>query len=738
MEDDTDLKNSLKLAIERAEKHDFTGTKEMMDKLMDREQFTLESVEAAHEWATVISKAWSDWPFNQKLYEALKAGYAKSEEESDAKFCSQNSDNARDLLSKISEIKGKLEAELKTKQEDLNSKFAYIPKTFEQEKALDDYEEIGRQIRAESPPMITKMKELAEESYAKISTMPSFIVCASSGTGKTQLPFTLDIPLLYFMLSTESQPIYEVFYDISLHFKKLLDADFDNFYATAGKVINLDKYSLDNFILESISSSSCKFHTPGFLIALIENILNLRKNSKNKRDKKEYSELNWPRLQLMNNNPIPSNPMIITIAKGKINDMCRTNSMDDAEFVLPLIFMDEFNVNENTTSEERARYSFYRNLIRACKLIPVLMGTNSQITNMIAAGKGSGCVPSRWAYVFYKLPSYPDSQLKGKLDKYLSVDNKFKELMLELLRKERPLFINAALEELKQFTLEMVSTPDQVSRVFDQVLFQIQKVFIDRKLIYMNNFFRAQIFYFENGYQMRHYNSKDVHKKEKEVSRHINSHLAFLNNPIIPKAPEEQEMPKTAMRKRPQKIVPASIIAHNDPEPEFYFELYRVNDTLVYYEEKYDYRYEAKGILPIFSKGPLSCMAFSKNHDNDFCALRSKENRFTAFQAVVEAATPDPKKTQSQTITKHDGAALERIVNLAFMISTHSKGLKGMPFVEWFPFFIQQLGCYPSYKFEEEPKKIDLGSGFPFEREHIPYFAFNCCSLAFKFEKLSD
>ena len=83
----------------------------------------------------------------------------------------------------------------------------------------------------------------------------------------------------------------------------------------------------------------------------------------------------------------------------------------------------------------------------------------------------------------------------------------------------------------------------------------------------MDNFFRAQIIYFENGYQMRYYNSKDVEKKEKEVSRHINSHLAFLNNPILPKAPEQQEITKTTMRKRPQKIVPVSIITHNDPEP---------------------------------------------------------------------------------------------------------------------------------------------------------------------------
>ena len=86
MEDDTDLKNSLKLAIEKATKHDFTDTKKMMNKLTVREQFTLESVEAAHEWATIITDAWSDSRFNRELYEALKAGYAKSEEESDKEF----------------------------------------------------------------------------------------------------------------------------------------------------------------------------------------------------------------------------------------------------------------------------------------------------------------------------------------------------------------------------------------------------------------------------------------------------------------------------------------------------------------------------------------------------------------------------------------------------------------------------------------------------------------------------
>ena len=44
MEDDVDMKNSLEMAVKKARKQDFTDTKKMMDKLMDRVVFTSESV----------------------------------------------------------------------------------------------------------------------------------------------------------------------------------------------------------------------------------------------------------------------------------------------------------------------------------------------------------------------------------------------------------------------------------------------------------------------------------------------------------------------------------------------------------------------------------------------------------------------------------------------------------------------------------------------------------------------
>ena len=123
MEDDTDLKNSLELAIKKAEKPDFIGTKEMMDKLMDRKVFTLESVEAAHKWATIISKAWYRWPLDKNLREALITGYSILEDEFDDEFISRNSDSATDLKEKLGIKKSELEKE----QKDLQSKFTYKP-----------------------------------------------------------------------------------------------------------------------------------------------------------------------------------------------------------------------------------------------------------------------------------------------------------------------------------------------------------------------------------------------------------------------------------------------------------------------------------------------------------------------------------------------------------------------------------------------------------------------------------
>ena len=437
---------------------------------------------------------------------------------------------------------------------DLESKFTYVPKnTSSGNDALKDYESLGEQLRSSPCTILTEMKELTARTYKKqyietseVSVAPSFIVCSSSGTGKTQLPFTLDIPLLYFTLSTEDQSIYGSFVKISNHFCKLLKYDFLKFceqklnvavtkknssdiqsegsenFLPVPKSKDQEKYSLDKFTVDTLNTSLHSLRAPSFLVALFEEIFKLKKENAD-------SAFNWPRLQLMVKEAIYPEEMDIGAAAVKIKDIFRKNTKDNYKLILPLIFLDEFNVSPESTPEEKAQFAFYRNLIRACGLIPVIMGTNSHITNMITAGKSSGKETLIWAYIFYALPNCPETFLRKRLNENISIYQEFLDLIFELLCKERPLFVFPVLEKLQNFELTKNSSPDEFAAVFDEMLKAIQSKFIERKEGYMNTFFRGQIVFFENSYQLEHYKSQ-----EHVDSRFIHSHLAFLQIQIVP------------------------------------------------------------------------------------------------------------------------------------------------------------------------------------------------------------
>ena len=129
-------------------------------------------------------------------------------------------------------------------------------------------------------------------------------------------------------------------------------------------------------------------------MALIEEIFNL---------KKKNPIMSLPRLQLMVSNPIYPVEMTTGSAKNHLKTIIDTYAKNGYEVNLPLIFLDEFNVDSGKGKILQTQYTFYRNLIRDCDLIPVLMGTNSRITNMINAGAGSGNEIMIWSYIFYKL-----------------------------------------------------------------------------------------------------------------------------------------------------------------------------------------------------------------------------------------------------------------------------------------------------------------------------------------------
>ena len=96
-----------------------------------------------------------------------------------------------------------------------------------------EYKSIADAIRKEKKLQVVKdMNRLAGKIYKNENNdydmTPSFVVCCSSGTGKTQLPFCFKNEIHYFVLKI-SQDIYREYRHISKHLNKLIDIDFKNF-----------------------------------------------------------------------------------------------------------------------------------------------------------------------------------------------------------------------------------------------------------------------------------------------------------------------------------------------------------------------------------------------------------------------------------------------------------------------------------------------------------------------------
>ncbi len=139
---------------------------------------------------------------------------------------------------------------------------------------------------------------------------------------------------------------------------------------------------------------------------------------------------------------IKYSPLTFTEAQNQLQFILDNEKLE----ILPLIFLDEFNVLKSSKRKERAQYSFYRNVFRMAKLIPVLMGTNAHIANMITTGKDSGLKNMVWAFIFHKLPSYPMSVLTESVKKYFDQQDAFFPVLIKLLQRGKTTFCKLGIE----------------------------------------------------------------------------------------------------------------------------------------------------------------------------------------------------------------------------------------------------------------------------------------------------
>lgn len=746
-----DLKEQLRASILAMKDGKYEGAKELFEKLDKEEISRTEDTTTAYDWVVRLSRVLAAAVDNETKRTDLCAAFERKESEDSEQFIALWLNKTDRLLEKIALIKNRLEEQDEKKVDAL----IYKPEYRADSSTLKDYEDIGTYLTSETSVVIKEMTELTYATYEKSienpeNTPPSFIVCSSSGTGKTQLPFSLGIPLLYFFCIksdevTVTQPIYKVYKEISIYFMKLLEDDFSTFTNALKKYINktyeaeiskrdkhlegIARYSLNYFTVDYVKKVPCEYRSISFLIQLIEKIRAIEEENKkkSKESDKKYSPPIWPKLQLSlkKRDEIFPNEQSIKESKEKLYEMyfgkpATGSEMEskkfkrDPKFNLPLIFLDEFNVNSDTRPKSRAMYAFYRNIIRACDLIPVLMGTNSQITNVITAGTQSGDKPYIWAHIFYRLPKYPWELYEKNVNNATTPTGSGREILKQLfqiLKHERPLFVQSIFEDENRLK-ELDENSTSIIEWLKYILSKFRSAFSDRKSRYMEEFYSVQAQLFISSYNRTYNYGKPF------PSSLIHSYLAYLTRP------------KNIYRKSYKSC----------------FDIYQIGDKLKYKSmingaEK-SIVYEPSARLPKFEVEPLTCLAFSQNNSENSCSFEklppSKDfsEFFTTFQAIMEIKKVlDGGQVNLGVHLDFKGSVLEQIVSTAFMVSSHTKFLEGMEFKEWFESFVQQLACYTSNKFEV-PKLIDFDSSFKPGKFKVPYFAFDCARWSKSFIEL--
>ena len=793
-----DLKQQLEASIQAMKGGKYEGAADLFEKLDKEEISRSEYATAAYDWVFQLSQVLAFASIDETILDRLYTEFESKESVEKEQFIDVWVKKTKDLLKKVTTAQNRLEEQGEKKVD-----YIYKPVSFNAVEDLDfkEYEDIGKYFTPTTSTVIKEMTDLTGDTYEKVvgfpaKWAPSFIVCSSSGTGKTQLPFSLNIPLLYFCCEnaanptnpTNSQQIYTIYSEISEYFMKLLNADFLMFIKALKEFINnnndiedspkkqdtknssklensqpqqkvnakkltkdeilgkIAEYSLNCFTIRYLRKVPCKYRSISFLIKLIEKIRAIEaENERSSRESgKKYSPTIWPKLQLSlkdGDEIIPdeqtineSKEILYKMYSGKTDtkpeetsegmilrksvigsEKESKESKRDPKFNLPLIFLDEFNVNSDTDPKSKAMFAFYRNIIRTCWLIPVLMGTNSQITNVITAGTASGSKEFIWAHIFYQLPEYPQKLFNENVHNVEGLSPQGCKVLKSLypfLKKERPLFVQSIFKNLSSYLRELDTESKSIIPWFRHILSKFRSAFSVRKSKNFDNFYAHQVQFFLNAYKYSYNTGKTV------CPTLIHSHLAYLTPP-----------------------------AHIDPEcTKSYFDIYQIGETVQYQfknENSEGFRkYKPNARFPKFEEEPFTCMAFSQNNSEYFCSFRNyysfekPSECFTAFQAFTQGNTISNDVQSNCGVPKEfDGSKLEQIVSVAFMTSSHTKFLEGMPFEEWFKYFIQQLACYTSNKFEK-PKSITFDSKFKLKNFIVPYFAFDCAKWPKRLLKL--
>jgi hypothetical protein len=264
-----------------------------------------------------------------------------------------------------------------------------------------------------------------ESEMTKLSQLfpPFMVVEGSSGKGKTQFAFALPNALYFvFMTSESSQSVYTHFAQFGLTLVKCLEKDLKNYVESFPPE---DDDILDCLHVSKLSQSH-PFLTLGFLHCVANLTNEIAKSGNARRDHlcaENQSKINAKQVEVQ---PMTGNEFV----------------EQTKELNLEFVVLDEASTRpvDGSGTENTHRIVLFRNLVRMVNVMPVLMGTDAVVVNMVSTSIHSREAGSRlWCLLWADLPN-----TNLELWKQLEPQRSLHPAWEYLLQHSRPLFTELA------------------------------------------------------------------------------------------------------------------------------------------------------------------------------------------------------------------------------------------------------------------------------------------------------
>ena len=534
------------------------------------------------------------------------------------------------------------------------------------------------------------------------TSLPYIFVCASSGTGKTQLPFALDIPLIY-LLNNERivknsnfeetgktpQQIYLNFVNISRTFKNCIKKD------------TKTRNKMDDF------NDQTETMIAGFFVVLCREIMKMRK---------QYGNEHWAVSQLR----IESSERIESMNYG--NAAKELNLIFEGIGAKPVVFLDESQKDVDNQETFALEYKLVRRLIRQIGMIPVFMGTNACLANFVNFQGSSGSRDDQkavWCYIVYKLAPPSQEFIQQEKLKVIesvnsceaSIDSKNKAVnfvtaITNKMKYERPFFCNLIFEQLNNNIKSITSSDFDPCKRLDIILWNVFYNFNSRK-----KSFEA---YLESNNDFMNYNYSNISITSPEFWRKKKEFLDNTNKST--KDIKEYNIDKANGIHNHIAYLYASPSLKENLRNESFFAL-QIDDLhlktfMISTSEKEvkSAKFQIEQIFAPFRDETLGQLAFvgSDNSKTVFIGPTSQMKGMdqSPYQRISSCKALNDINSKAQTISNHatkittNWTTLEILSALSALIASHGNGFEGMNAELWLRHFLREINKNSNYEIE--------------------------------------